>query len=158
VEPEQQALVFSVAGPASGAIADITFEWERAGSVHELRLTDDGSYPSDVPWDGVWTTEDAGIAVHEVSGRLHVTDLEGRKAVIDTGAVAVYDMRHDVVSWQLSGAEGQYAARLVVAAWPGESVLLPEGASIYVGAAWTGLCFAIAAALIHVVRREGVGW
>jgi len=99
--------------------------------------------------------------VREVQARVLVSDLDGTPHQVFWGTVAVADARSAVIAWQLKTTQDPqepWGAQLVTAAWPGSAILIPEAASIYIGAAWTGLCFVIVASFVHVARRTGVGW
>lgn len=157
----EQILLFHVAIPDHGEVAALEFVWTRQGEDRTVSLTDDGAVPGDIPWDGVWTGVDSGLAVGEVTGRLLVTDLEGVEHQAHWGTVAVTDVRSEVIAWQLiqtTSPDLPWQAKTVFAAWPGSGMLIPEATGVYIGAAWTGLCFVMAASLIHVSRRRGIGW
>lgn len=152
-----QSLLFLVAGPRSGEVSVATLEWTVGGEARTVDLADDGTHPADLPYDGVWTAGAEGPPIRELEARLVLHDLDGKAHVAWEGPVAIADARSAVVAWQVGSAE-PWQARLVSAAWPGNAVYVPEAVSLYVGAAWTALCFVVVAALVHVTRREGVGF
>ncbi len=158
MEPTRQELVFALAGPPSGELASVRLGLTRGGESVEVVLTDDGAHPTDVPWDGVWTGGHVGVPVRDVVASIVVTNAAGGEEPIFSGSVPVHDLRHATVAWQVSGETGHFRAQTIVTALPGGAAVLPEGVSIYLGAAWTAVCFAIVAALVHVTRRNGAGW
>lgn len=156
-----QTLLFHIAGPMDGEIAEVNLVWSRLGEDREVRLSDDGLIHGDIPWDGVWTGIDVGPPVREVQARIFITDLEGNPHQAYWGTVPVSDARSEVLAWQLMDTQDPqqpWKIQTVTAAWPGAAILIPEATTIYIGAAWTGLCFAVVASLVHVARRAGVGW
>jgi hypothetical protein len=155
---DSQTLVFAVAGPVEGDVSDARVVWTRAGEERALTLTDDGSDPADAPWDGVWTATDNGPFVRDVACQIVFTDLEGVDHVVFSGVVHPIDARHSVLAWQVVDTDEGWRAVEVAAAWPGATLVIPEATHVYVGAAWTVTLLAAVAGLVHVIRREGVGW
>lgn len=152
-----QSLLFQVAGPRSGEVAVATLRWTAGGESREVELHDDGRIAADLAYDGVWSAEAVGPPIREFEARLTLYDLDGAAHIVWEGPVPVADHRSAVVAWQIGSTE-PWQARLVSAAWPGNAMYIPEAVSLYVGAAWTALCFVVVAALVHVTRREGVGF
>lgn len=153
-----QTLLFTVAGPTDGEVGQLVVSWTSAGGERALSLSDDGAHPADVPWDGVWTGGVSGTPTRELNARLLVTDIDGAEHVAFQGLLPVLDDRSAQLAWRLTDTQGVWRANPVIAAWPGDSAVIPESLSLYVGAAWTGLCLVVVAALVHVTRREGIGW
>lgn len=157
-DPHLQRLVFTVASPVSGEVAEVRLLWTRAGEAKETLLYDDGADGLDRAFDGVWIAQDTGAYVRDVTGTLLVTDLDGKEHVSWVGVAHPSDARSAVLAWQLrEGAQGLEALE-VSAALPGTALVIPEGAHIYVGMAWTVLLVAVVAGLVHATRREGLGW
>ncbi len=158
MEPARQELVLALAGPADGEIASARVELIRGGESVEVSLTDDGAHPSDVPWDGVWTGGHVGVPVRDVASQVLITLKDGQEVTAFSGVMPVHDLRAATLAWQVVGVSGGSRAQSVVTALPGGAAVLPEGVSIYLGAGWTAVCFAVVAGLVHAYRRNGVGW
>lgn len=152
-----QTLLFQVAAPMHGQIVELRLEWTRLGEERSTRLTDDGLHPQDVPWDGVFVGSEVGPPVKDLAGRLVAIDAAGEEHLAWWGHLDVMDERGEAIAWHV-GEAWPPRARPVASAWPGDSVLVPDAIGVYVGASWTALCFIVAAALLHIRRREGIGW
>jgi hypothetical protein len=154
----EQRLVFHVAGPIDGSVSGMRLEWLRLDAPRVTVLVDDGSLPVDTPWDGVWSGVDEGPFVRDAAMRLSVVDLDGVEHLLWSGLVHPENASESVIQWRVLGVGAEARAQRVAAAWPGSAALLPEGAWIYAGMAWSCLIVVLAAGLLHAARPGILRW
>lgn len=141
-QPAPQRLFVEVAAPFEEVLVSVQARVTRGGATRVLTLVDDGSDPADVAWDGVWTASDDGPWARTVNVELLARTMDGNEHLVWAGLVGTTDRYASVLAWQVRvDAEG-LRARQVVAAWPGDTLVIPDGLRVYVGFGWG--CFLVA--------------
>ena len=156
-DPRPQRVVFQVAAPFEPVVAAVKLRFVRGGESRVLELVDDGGSPVDAAWDGVWAGLDEGPWARALNVEMTVVTGDGQPATTWTGLVGTEDRFTSVVAWQLrQDPEGMRALR-VAAAWPEDTVVVPDGLGVWVGLGWGCLVLGWVAAMAQTRRPGATG-
>lgn len=156
-DPRPQRVVFQVAAPFEPVIAAVQLRFVRGGESRVLDLVDDGGSPVDAAWDGVWAGLDEGPWARALNVEMTVIAGDGQPLTAWTGLVGTEERFTTVVAWQLRrDPEGMRALR-VAAAWPEDTVVVPDGLGVWVGLGWACLLLGWVAAMVPSRRAPGPG-
>jgi len=153
-EVEQQVCL-QVAMPEDASVTSVLAEVDRLGEQRELELIDDGSVPSDVSWDGVYTGCFTGAWARIVSVRLLIVEAGGEQKVAYAGTAQTPDARQAVLAWRVARRpEGTLVASRVASAWPGNQLALVESLPVVGAFGWALFLIAYVYFLVCVRRQE----
>lgn len=141
---------------ADGAVFEsVTAELDRLGEQHSLVLADDGSVPSDVAWDGVYTGCITAPWARIMGVRLLVQPAGALEQVVYEGVEQTPDDRSALLAWRTgSWSEGEFAAGRVASAWPGNQLSPVESLRVVGSIGWAFLLVSYVFFLVHVRRQD----
>ncbi|NOY28086.1 MAG: hypothetical protein GXP62_19650 [Oligoflexia bacterium] len=136
---QRQVIVFQAAVSSRTTYSGLHVEVVRLGEDTDVELTDDGSQPGDLAWDGVYTGQMVGDYSRYVNARLVGTKDDGTQDVLFAGMVRTDDRRLDTVGWQVMMTPRGWEALRVPVSYPGKALIVVSGLPLLVAYGWGAL-------------------
>ena len=122
-----QEILFQLVTPSKIAVTSATIEVERLVERSSIEMTDDGSIPEDIGYDGVFVGRHTAPFSLFLGAELLVS-VRGREPVsVYRGILRTSDEQSETIGWQLSETEGDYQALRTAVSFPGRGAVLVEG-------------------------------
>lgn len=136
---QRQVIVFQAAVSSRTTYSGLHVELVRLGDDTDVELTDDGSQPGDLAWDGVYTGQVVGDYSRYVNARLVGTKDDGTQDVLFAGMVRTDDQRLDIIGWQVMMTPRGWEALRVPVSYPGKALIVVSGLPILIAYGWGAL-------------------
>lgn len=133
-EARPQQILFQVVTPAGAELSHAVMEVEQLRQHQKVRLTDDGTDPTDMPEDGVYVGRVEGPYARRITYTLRASVNGAEARILDTGLVSALDTDVALVALLLEKRESGWNARRTTAAWP--APLARGRGSVLAAASW----------------------
>ncbi len=149
----EQRILFRVTAPSTAGFDNYFLELTRLGEDQLIRLSDDGSNPEDLAFDGVFSGAHTGHYARYVTARLfgHAPDQE--PTLLYSGVERTDDVHEVILGWRLIRRDQDFTAVRAPAAYPGNITEVHLGLPLLVAFGWGGFVLAYVGFLFQR-RRE----
>jgi hypothetical protein len=149
----EQHIQFRVTAPSTAGFDTFLLELTRLGEDQLIRLSDDGSNPEDLAFDGVYSGAHTGQYARYVTVRLfgHTPDLE--PTLLYSGVERTDDVHGVILGWRVIRRDREFTAVRAPAAYPGNITEVHLGLPLLVAFGWGGIALAYVGFLFQR-RRE----
>jgi hypothetical protein len=135
----EQKLMFRITSPASAGFDTFMLELTRLGEEQTIRLSDDGSNPEDLAYDGVFSGAHTGHYARVVSVRVLGSAPDGTHSLLYSGVERTDDVHEVIVGWRVIRRDQDFVAVRAPAAYPGNITEVHLGLPLLVGFGWGGI-------------------
>jgi len=149
----EQRVLFRVTAPSEAGYDTFLLELTRLGEDALIRLSDDGSNPEDLAFDGVFSGAHTGHYARTITVRLFGKSPEGETALLYSGVERADDAHEVILGWRVIRRDQDYIAVRAPAAYPGNITEVHLGLPLLVAFGWGGIVLAYVGFLFQR-RRE----
>ena len=135
----EQRLMFRVTAPTSAGFDGFLLELTRLGEDVTIRLSDDGSNPEDIAFDGVFSGGHTGHYARTVTVRLLGSVPNGEPTLLYSGIERSDDVHEVIVGWRVIRRDQDFTAVRAPAAYPGNITEVHLGLPLLVAFGWGGI-------------------
>ena|GEM_PF-1932232 len=150
----EQALHFRVTAPSSAGFDDFLLELTRLGVQDIVRLSDDGSNPEDIAFDGVYSGASTGHYARYVTVRLFGNAPDAEPTLLYSGVERTDDVHQVLVGWRVIRRDRDHVAVRAPAAYPGNITEVHLGLPLLVAFGWGGIVMAYVGFLFQRRRND----
>lgn len=150
----EQRVLFRVTAPSEAGYDTFLLELTRLGEDALIRLSDDGSNPEDLPFDGVYSGAHTGHYARTITVRLFGKSPEGEADLLYSGVERADDVHEVIVGWRVIRRDQDYLAVRAPAAYPGNITEVHLGLPLLVAFGWGGIVLAYVGFLFQRRREQ----
>lgn len=151
---DSQLIQFQVAMPSNTAFTAVRIDLLRLGQSQDIVLTDDGTNPSDVAYDGIWEGQHKGSYARYVTIRMFGADESGGQTLLYSGVERTEDKSHATLGWRVIQVYDTLTAMRTPDSYPGNVTEVHVSIPLVTGFGWGIFVLVYIGLAIPLVRRE----
>ena len=135
----EQRILFRLTSPSDAGYDKFLLDLTRLGQDRTIRLSDDGSNPEDIAYDGVFSGGHTGPYARTVTVRLFGQTSDEEPTLLYSGVERTDDEHEVILGWRVIRRDQDHMAVRAPAAYPGNITEVHLGLPLLVAFGWGGI-------------------